>query len=120
MSIPWVIDADNPSVEGVADHVEHAIEVMGIEHVALGGDFFRQVALSGAVRKPPDSVRPAGMGMEVGIDDLEGPEHYPNLVEALERRGYAGDDLAALLGTNWLRFFSSALPSADVEATAHA
>ena len=117
MSILWVIDAENPSVERVADHVEHAVEVMGIDHVALGGDFFHQVALSGAVRKPPDSVRPAGMGMEVGIDDLEGPEHYPNLIEALEKRGYAGDALAALLGTNWLRFFSNALPSAEVEAT---
>ena len=116
MSIPWVIDAENPSVERVADHIEHAVEVMGIEHVALGGDFFRQVALSGAVKKPPDSARPPGMGMEVGIDDLEGPEHYPNLIAALESRGYADDALGALLGTNWLRFFSSALPSAERSA----
>jgi membrane dipeptidase len=111
MAIPWVIDAQEPTVERVVDHIDHAIEVVGIEHVGLGGDFFSQVALSGAVRKPPDSARPPGMGLEVGIEGLTGPEYYPNLVKALEARGYEQDALDALVRDNWLRVFASALPS---------
>jgi membrane dipeptidase len=111
MVLPPAIDPEHPSIERVVDHIDHAVEVMGIDHVGLGADFFRQVALSGAVRKPPDSLRPPGMGMDYSIDDLAGPADYPRLVEALARRGYDEQAVAAVLRENFLRVFRRALPA---------
>ncbi len=66
----------------VADHVEHARSVAGIEHIGLGGDY-----------DGTDSL-PAG---------LEDVSTYPALMSELANRGWSDDDLAALTGGNILR-----------------
>jgi membrane dipeptidase len=110
MALPLVVDPDEPTIERFIDHVDHAIETIGIEHVGLGADFIRQVSLSLAVRTPPDALLPPGMDLDAAIEDLAGPEDYPNLVDALRRRGYDGERLDALLGRNLLRLFDEMLP----------
>jgi membrane dipeptidase len=113
MALPLVVDPDDWSIDRLVDHVDHAVAVMGIDHVGLGGDFIRQVARSGAVRVPTaaQALLPHGMTIESALGGLAGPEDYPNLVEVLERRGYGGDALAAILGGNFLRLFREALPA---------
>lgn len=66
----------------VADHVEHAREVAGIDHIALGGDFDGTTALP------------------VGLDDVSG---YPALGEELRSRGWSRSELRKLAGANVLR-----------------
>ncbi|HWC05690.1 MAG TPA: dipeptidase [Gemmatimonadota bacterium] len=66
----------------IVDHLERAIQVAGPAHVALGSD------LDGIPRLP------AGFA---------GAQDFPRLAAELERRGIEGDDLAAVLGGNWLR-----------------
>jgi len=68
----------------VVDHVLHACEVMGPEHVALGSDF------DGIER------RPAG---------LEGADGFPALDAALAARGVSAAERAAILGGNLERLF---------------
>ena len=111
MALPPAVDPERPTVGRVVDHIVHAIDVMGMEHVGLGADFFAQVARCGAVRKPPDSLRPPGMGLDYSIDGFEGPGDYPRLVAALQERGLSNGDLEALLRGNLLRFLSNALPA---------
>ena len=43
MQLPFVIDHDRLEISRVVDHLEHAVDVMGADHVALGADFIRQV-----------------------------------------------------------------------------
>ena len=62
-------------------HVDHLAGRMGIEHVALGSDF-------------DGAMMPDALGDAAGL---------PRLLDALERAGYRGDDLAALAHGNWLR-----------------
>jgi membrane dipeptidase len=108
MILPFVIDLAAPTIDRVIDHVDHAVSVMGSEHVALGGDFFAQIARAGATvpalpgqdAPPPDDA----------IEGLSGPEHYPALVEGLVRRGYGGERLAQLLGANLAAFLRRSLP----------
>jgi membrane dipeptidase len=73
------------SLERVADHVLHAVEVAGIEHVGLGSDF--------------DGIdhTPAG---------LEDASCYPALADALTRRGFGSEELDRILGANMRRVFS--------------
>ncbi|TFD61974.1 membrane dipeptidase [Cryobacterium sp. Hh7] len=70
------------TVAHVADHVEHARRVAGVDHIGLGGDF------DGC----PD--------MPVGLADVS---EYPNLFAELSRRGWSNADLAKLGYQNVLR-----------------
>ncbi|MFO8098004.1 MAG: dipeptidase [Salinibacter sp.] len=79
------------TVEDVADHIDHAVDLVGIEHVGLGSDFDGVFAL------------PEG---------LQDPSGYPNLVAELLDRGYSEGDLRKILGENVLRVWT------EVEATA--
>ena len=79
------------TVEDVADHIDHAVDLVGPEHVGLGSDF--------------DGV----FALPEGLQDASG---YPALVAALLRRGYTDTDLQQILGENVLRVW------AEVEATA--
>lgn len=70
------------TVSDVADHVEHARAVAGIEHVGLGGDF--------------DGTDEFPLG-------LEGVDGYPTLLQELVRRGWGATEVAAIAGLNTLR-----------------
>jgi membrane dipeptidase len=75
-------DLPAPSYTAIADHIDHAVKVGGIDHVGLGSDF--------------DGIDSAPRGME----DVS---KIPDLVLELARRGYGEDDLEKILGGNVLR-----------------
>jgi membrane dipeptidase len=115
MALALVVGAP-ATIERLVDHVDHAVEVMGIDHVALGADFVDQLdAVERAAGKEQTKAlveaRRVGGG-RLGLRDLEGPQDYPRLVEALERRGYGGERLDAILSGNLLRVLREALPTA--------
>ena len=80
----WLATHPRPTatVAQVADHVEHAREVAGVEHIGLGGDF------DGTDTLP------------AGLDDVAG---YPRLLAELAARGWSEAELEALTGRNILR-----------------
>jgi membrane dipeptidase len=71
-------------LERVVDHVVHAVDVAGIEHVGIGSDY------DGITRTP---------------EGLEDASCYGNLVEALLARGFDEAELELLLGANMRRVF---------------
>jgi membrane dipeptidase len=75
-------DLPLPSFTRIADHIDHAVKIGGIDHVGLGSDF--------------DGVDSIPKGME----DCS---KIPDLVRELARRGYSAPDLEKLLGGNLLR-----------------
>jgi membrane dipeptidase len=81
--------AENPKVEtsvaDVADHIDHVVELVGIEHVGVGSDY--------------DGISDTPAGLE----DVSG---YPNLIEELLRRGYTEPDIRKICGENLLRVWS--------------
>jgi membrane dipeptidase len=70
------------TVEDVADHVDHAVKVAGIDHVGIGSDF--------------DGIA----GTANGLEDIS---KMPTLVAVLLKRGYGESDLKKILGGNTLR-----------------
>jgi membrane dipeptidase len=113
MAHPFVIDPAGRSLERLVDHVDHAVGVMGLEHVGLGGDFTRQINLAvGPLEVDPSLSLSRGAPSGEVIEGLEGPGDYERLVAALRRRGYDGERLDAVLRGNLVRLLSDALPAA--------
>ena len=94
MALPFVVDPDAPTLSRWLDHFDHAVEVMGIDHVGLGADFVDQAT-------PGKS--------HFSLDGFAGPEDFPSLVAALGARGYDGERRDAITGGNWLRILREAL-----------
>lgn len=76
-------DLKNVDIALVADHIDHAVKVAGIDHVGLGSDF--------------EGVGPT---TPVGLEDVS---KYPNLVYELLKRGYSDSDIKKICGENMLR-----------------
>jgi len=87
---------------------------MGDDHVGFGADVIDQVtdaeleAGNGLVDVVSEA-RERGGG-RLGLHDFAGPDDYPELVAALERRGFADERLAAVTHGNLLRVLRAALP----------
>ena len=75
------------TIADVADHVEHARKIAGIDHVGIGGDFD---------------------GISENVVGLEDVSTYPNLFAELVHRGWSDADLAKLANGNALRVLASA------------
>ena len=107
---PIAIGPERRTIDGVIDHLEHAVSVMGVDRVCLGGDFTKR--LWEAMPPPPepkDGLMPPGLTPGLGIEGLTGSEHYPALVETLGGRGWSEEEVAAVTAGNLLRFLRSAL-----------
>lgn len=99
------------TIETYADHIEHAIDVAGIEHVALSTDFPVRGIASWATKdewyEPRlESFKPSyDVKWPPYIPALDTPDRFRNLIAVLDRRGWKSRDLERLLGKNWLRLF---------------
>ena len=70
------------TVEDVADHIDHAVRIAGIDHVGIGSDFD---------------------GIAATANGLEDVSKMPALIAVLLKRGYGEGDLKKILGKNFLR-----------------
>ncbi|WP_051791906.1 dipeptidase [Amycolatopsis jejuensis] len=109
-AVPMILGSADRSAHRMAEHICHAIDVAGVEHVGIGADF---MARSAEVVSPPKYLTerlPPGVDMFAGLDGLEGPQHFPALAEALQRRGLSDAEIDAVLSGNMLRLLRKALP----------
>jgi membrane dipeptidase len=106
--IPKFIDAENPTLERVADHVEHVASVAGIDHVGLGPDFIRDY-IDAYFPQFDTFLRLDGVDMKAVVPGLARERDLPNLTELLIARGWNEPELRKLLGENWLRVFRTCL-----------
>src|SRR5277367_5223761 len=75
----------------IIQHIDHAVKLVGADHVGLGSDF-------------------DGADMPYGMEDAS---HLPQITNALLAKGYSPADVQKILGGNTLRLMQ------DVEAVAH-
>ena len=67
--------------EKIIDHIDHAVNVAGADHVGLGSDF-------------------DGATMPIGMEDAS---KLPKITDALLKKGYSEQDVEKILGGNILR-----------------
>jgi len=102
--LPTFVDETEPTLDRVVDHIEHMVEVAGIDHVGLGPDFLREYM--DAVYPQYDEFRRfGGVDLKAIVPGLARERDLPNLTERLLERGWTEPDVRNVLGENWLRVF---------------
>jgi membrane dipeptidase len=83
--------AENPIARGtvsdLVDHIDHIVEVAGVEHVGIGSDYD---------------------GVDVLPEGLEDVSTYPAITRELLKRGYEPREIRKILGENALRVLAEA------------
>ncbi len=82
---------DNPTlyadVETVVKHIDHVVQLVGIDHVGFGSDF--------------DGV---GDSLPTGLKDVS---QYPNIIFLLLKKGYSDEDIAKICYRNLFRVWNA-------------
>ena len=81
----WPLEG-RPTIDDLLDHIDHAVEVAGVDHVGLGADMY------------PRTPSPVG---------IRGVHDYPNLTRGLKKRGYSDEDVKKIMGGNLLRVWKA-------------
>lgn len=76
-----------PTVQRVADHIDHVKNLVGVDYVGLGSDF--------------DGV---GDSLPTGLKDVS---MYPNLIAELLKRGYSKEDIEKICNKNVFRVWKA-------------
>lgn len=76
---------DNATIADIVAHIEHAVSLVGYDHVGIGSDF-------------------DGGG---GVEGFDGANDFLNLTVELLRRGHSSEDVAKIMGGNILRVLLS-------------
>ncbi len=77
---------DYADVTDVVAHIDHVVQMAGIDHVGLGSDF--------------DGV---GDSLPTGLKDVS---YYPNLIHELLKKGHSEEDIEKICSGNLLRVWS--------------
>ncbi len=116
----FISEAPTPSLETFVRHVDHLVNVMGIDHVGVGTDKAGPGPRTSSMIEYPDEMpaRRAGSFDWAGFREkehrltsefhLQGYANFsdwPNLTVALAQWGFTEAELRKLLGVNFLRVF---------------
>lgn len=107
---PTLLAANGPAtIDHALDHIAYMADLIGIDHVAVGGDFI-DFAVEFVMPKihatdfagklyGHEHIAPRGLG---SISEL------PNVAHGLQRRGFSAGDIAKVMGGNFLRAWQEA------------
>ncbi|MFC1838615.1 dipeptidase [Thermodesulfobacteriota bacterium] len=87
MTIGAKYPGDLATVKDFADHIDHVVNLIGIDYVGIGTDF-------------------DGGG---GLRDCRDASQLPNITAELLRRGYSRDDLSKIWSGNFMRVFKQVI-----------
>lgn len=80
------IDSVRPSLNQLIDHLDHIVNLIGVNHVGLGSDFD---------------------GINSSPRELNDVTNMPLITEELIKRGYSKKDIKKILGQNFIRVFKA-------------
>ncbi|MBN1833419.1 MAG: dipeptidase [Deltaproteobacteria bacterium] len=91
MAIEAKYPGDLATVKDFVDHIDHVVNLIGIDYVGIGTDF-------------------DGGG---GLRDCRDTSELPNITAELLQRGYSKDDLRKIWGGNFMRVFKRVIKLAE-------
>jgi membrane dipeptidase len=94
---------EESTLDRYVDHIKHVADLIGIDGVAIGFDFFEFI-----YSQWPDSAKKelaAKFTTPHFIPDLRNHSHARNLTHKLIERGFSDEQIEKILRRNWLRIF---------------
>ncbi|MBM3292358.1 diguanylate cyclase, partial [Candidatus Bathyarchaeota archaeon] len=86
-------------IEDMIKHIDYIIELVGIDHVAIGTD----IVWGDHAALPIHRHYIERMGMKVAAEYMEGIEsleEWPNIIRCLVKNGYSDDEINKIVGKN--------------------
>src|SRR5215470_6671737 len=108
LALPERVAKGDVGIEDMLRHMDYMIKLVGIEHLALGMDFVKY----DGPRTLKDHHHP--LHKDPLIKGFEEIEDLPNLIDGLQKHGYKEEEIALILGGNYLRVLKTILPEQSV------
>jgi membrane dipeptidase len=87
------------SLEGVMDHFEYCIDVMGIDHVGFGPDtFFGDTWGSTSCTRATSTPGRSEYEPVAYVEGMENPSEFPNVIRWLVGHDYTDEQIAKVVG----------------------
>lgn len=114
--MPFLHPGSHPTAEDVVEHLAHAVNVCGEDHVGIGTDgsistvddlegYRERLAQHMAARRASGAAASGeSPGVVPFVADLRGPEQFRRLAELLDRRGFPTGRIEKILGQNFIAY----------------
>ena len=110
VAVAGYISESGASVARWADHVDYMVELVGIDHVGIGCDFYEEIEAMGAAQDIPAWGPNSGLG-PLAVAGMRTWADLPALTAELLRRGYAESDLQMIYRQNFARVMTAVIGS---------
>lgn len=118
VSTPGALNGtDRCTVADYIDNIAAAVNLIGIDHVAFGSDLILAASLEEIFTAPewgPEAQQSVGVSEGIwpwsdGHKGMENNSGYPNLTRGLIARGFSDEDIAKIMGGNFLRLIEATI-----------
>lgn len=99
-------DGVGANLPDLLDHIDYLVEMIGPGQVCLGLDFWTGPEADFGEWNRTGCWTADDLSQYVDWPrDIAGPGHFPRLRQGLAARGHSPEDIAAIMGENWVRLF---------------
>jgi membrane dipeptidase len=99
------------TIDDWLDHIDYIINLVGIEHVGIGTDYYGYSVPDNLAKKIDELIGILGFRQEHRatftdkMQDFENYGKFPNLIKGLISRGYSDTEIRKIAGENFLQVF---------------
>jgi len=115
LCVPAFVSSESrKSLRHVVDHIDHVVDLVGVNHVGIGTDWGARYPKAVAQKLNEESLA-FGFRQEHKLDWCETLEGFrswldwPNITAELIRRGYTEEEVGKIIGGNFLRLLKNVL-----------
>ncbi|OMH39314.1 dipeptidase [Motiliproteus sp. MSK22-1] len=111
MFAPFLKNGINSSIEDYVEAIEYIVNIAGVDQVGIGTDFTQghdQQFFEWLTHDKGYARRLTRFGKIVNPEGIRTVGEFPNLTEALLRRGFSESDTRKIMGDNWVRVLAEA------------
>ncbi|MEJ2203793.1 MAG: membrane dipeptidase [Gemmatimonadota bacterium] len=106
---PFLTYEKSDNLHAYFDHIDHAVNVCGIEHVCIGSDRDHRVIEMTpeyeAELRAEEGSQVVSSELPYFIDELNGPRRMEVVWDGLAARAYSEDDIEKIMGLNLFRLY---------------
>jgi membrane dipeptidase len=103
-------NSKNATIDRLIDHIDHIVEIVGIDHIGLGPDFLNYYikdlkSLDEQLDNPFGDI----LDLRAIFEVIRNVAEFPNLIESIKKRGYSDKEVGKIQGENFVRVYKEIL-----------